>query len=610
MSVPAAASRSALQFAWLHARDFASSHRSLLAWFAVTSLGQTATTVAVVFLIRDFLGGVLLESEGLAASLSAAIGRSAALWGLAGALLAVFLAGGLCMYARQLAQQRLIRLLDLDLMQEVITHVLRLPVAFFNQRHRGDLVESIRQDVAKTRAAVAAMADMVVFGAQAVAYVGSAAVISPRLVLISLPVLLLTGVPGKWFAKRSRLHSVRVRGHGYRLTDLLLQLLEGVRIVKVYGGEAAEIRNSIATARRYFQEAMAATRVRSLGDMLLETIGGLSVAVVTIVGGFEVMAGRLTMPALVASLIALRAAHRPLNGCFARFMDIHGNWASIDQLRKLLLTEPDVRDSPDAIPLSGAIETIQFNHVSFGYDGESNVLTDVSVQFRAGEHVGVVGPSGAGKTTFVSLLARFYDPVAGQILLNGRDLRDYRRADIYRHLALVTQDLFVFGTSVRENIRYGCSGSDDDVVAAAVAAEIHDDILELPQGYDTVLGIGGRLLSAGQIQRVNIARAILKNAPLVVLDEATSHLDSISEARIQAALERLMKGRTTFTIAHRLSTLRRADVIVVLERGRCVGIGTHDALMDRCDLYRELWHAQQMGVASAIHPPSTSLITS
>jgi ABC-type multidrug transport system fused ATPase/permease subunit len=609
MSSPRALSHSALQFAWLRARDFASSHRSLLAWFALTSLGRTATTVAVVFLIRDFLGGVLLESEGFAATLSAAIGRSAALWAIAGTLLVVFFAGGLCMYASQLAQQRLIRLLDLDLIEEVITHLLRLPVAFFNQRHRGDLVESIRQDVAKTRAAVAAMADMVVSGAQTIAYVGSAAVISPRLVLVSLPVLLLTAVPGKRFARRSRLHSVRIRGHGYRLTDLLLQLLDGVRIVKVYGGEAAETQNSIATAKRYFRETMAATRVRALGDMFLETIGGLNVVVVTIVGGFEVMAGRLTMPALVASLIALRAAHGPLNGCFARVMDIHWNWASIDRLRKLLQTEPDIQDAPDAIPFSGSIETIQFKNVSFAYDGGPNVLSDVSAQVRAGQRVGVVGPSGAGKTTLLSLLARFYDPVSGQILINGRDLRDYRRADIYRHLALVTQDLFVFGTSVRENIRYGCSRSDEDVVAAAVAADIHDDILNLPHGYDTVLGIGGRLLSAGQIQRVSIARAILKNAPLVILDEATSHLDSVSEAKIQAALERLMHGRTTFAIAHRLSTLRRADLIVVLERGRCVATGTHDALMDRCDLYRELWHAQQMGTTPAVQA-STAFVTS
>jgi ABC-type multidrug transport system fused ATPase/permease subunit len=261
----------------------------------------------------------------------------------------------------------------------------------------------------------------------------------------------------------------------------------------------------------------------------------------------------------------------------------------------LLQTEPAVQDRADAIPFPEPIVSLQFQNVSFGYDARSRVLTDVSFEVQAGQHVGVVGPSGAGKTTLMSLLARFSDPVEGRILLNGRDLRDYRREDLYRHLALVTQDLFVFATSVRENIRYGLSGATDaEVEQAAVAAEIHDDIVEFPGGYDTVLGVGGRLLSAGQIQRVNIARALLKNAPLVILDEATSNLDSVSETKIQAALERLMKGRTTFTIAHRLSTLRNADLILVIEQGRRVGIGTHDTLLRGCPLYRELWEAQRV----------------
>ena len=201
----------------------------------------------------------------------------------------------------------------------------------------------------------------------------------------------------------------------------------------------------------------------------------------------------------------------------------------------------------------------------------------------------------------MSLLARFYDPVAGRILLNGRDLRDYRLRDLHRHMALVTQDLFVFGTSVRENIRYGSLGATDaEVERAAAAAEIHDDILKLPDQYDTVLGVGGRLLSAGQVQRINVARALLKDAPIVILDEATSNLDSISEVRIQAALERLMRGRTTFTIAHRLSTLRSADLILVVDRGTVVASGSHDALLNTSPLYRELWDTQQLGMKAAV----------
>jgi subfamily B ATP-binding cassette protein MsbA len=584
----------ASRFAKVHGAAFARTHWRLLLWFGTTSLVPIATTVATILLIRDFLAGVLSQPSGLAARLTDALGQTAALWAVVAALLAVFAIGALSMYASQVAKQRLIRLLELELMQKLIAHLLRLPVAYFDQRHRGDLVESIRQDVSKTRAAAAAAVEMVVCSAQAAAYAGSALLISPRLVLLSFPVLLLAAVPGRWFSARMRQRSVGARRHGYRLTDLLLQLFQGIRIVKVYAGEESETRNSIATARRYFDELIAAARVQALGGVILEAFGGLSMVAVIIVGGFEVMDGRLTVPELVAVLVAIRAVHGPLNNWFGHFMEIQRNWASFERLRELLQTEPDVRDRPDAVAFTGPIESIRFENVSFAYGSEPHVLRGVSFEIRAGQHVGVVGPSGAGKTTLMSLLARFYDPVAGRILLNGRDLRDYRLADVHRHLALVTQDPFVFGTTVRENIRYGsAAASVADVERVAAAAEIHEDILRLPEGYETVLGVGGRLLSAGQIQRLNVARALLKDASLVILDEATSNLDSLSETKLQLALERLMAGRTTFTIAHRLSTLRNADLILVLDQGRCVGLAPHEELLETCRLYRDLWEALQ-----------------
>ena len=297
--------------------------------------------------------------------------------------------------------------------------------------------------------------------------------------------------------------------------------------------------------------------------------------------------------------------HGPLSNCLGRFVDVQGNWASLERIQELLQTEPEIRDRPGALPLAEPFESLRFEDVTFGYDATSPVLSGVSFEVRAGQHLGIVGPSGVGKTTLLSLMARFYDPVAGRILLNGRDLRDYRLTDVHRQLALVTQDLFVFGTSVRDNIRYGSmAASDGDVEQAAMAAEIHDDIANLPNGYDTILGVGGRLLSAGQIQRISVARALLKNAQIVMLDEATSNLDSISEIKIQAALERLMRGRTTITIAHRLSTLRHADVILVLERGRIVASGSHDALLGTSPLYRALWGPQRIDVTLPVETTS------
>jgi ABC-type multidrug transport system fused ATPase/permease subunit len=372
----------------------------------------------------------------------------------------------------------------------------------------------------------------------------------------------------------------------------LLQLFQGIRVVKIYAGEELEGRNSLERARRYFNELVAAARTRALEAVILETAGGLSVVLVIVIGGLEVIAGRLSIPSLVAVLVAIRAMHGPLHGCFDRFMEVQANWASLERVHALLRTEPELSDRPDAVALSEPFRSLRFENVSFGYPGSARVLNNVSFEVRAGQQVGIVGPSGTGKSTLLSLVARFYDPVEGTILVNGRDLRDYRIADLHRQLALVTQDLFVFGTSVRENIRYGSiSASDAEVESAAAAAEIHDDIVGLPEGYDTVLGVGGRLLSAGQVQRINIARAMLKNAQVVMLDEATSNLDSISESRIQAALERLLRGRTTLTITHRVATLRRADMILVVDRDAEVMVGDHDTLLRESRVYRQLWHA-------------------
>ena len=588
-------------FAWSQATHFARIHRWLIAGFVSMSLLRIGTTVAAVVLIRDFLASVLSTPTGVAAALTSGLDQSTALLVVAALLLVVFVGGALAAYGAQVAMQKMSRLIELDLMETVITHLLRLPVSFFDQRHRGDLIESVRQDVSKTRAVASSLVEFAVFGAQALAYTAAALWLSPWLVLISLPILALGAAPTLWLVGQMRRRSRQSRRQGYRLTDLLLQLVQGIRVVKIYAGEELETRNSIATARRYFEQLVSATRLKALGDVGLETAGSLSVVTVVVAGGFEIMAGRLSMPSLVATLVAIRAIHGPLNNAFGRFMEGQSNWSSLERIRELLATRPDVRDRAGAVALDEPIATLQFEQVSFGYDPATPVLTGVSFDVRMGQHVGIVGPSGGGKTTLVSLLARFYDPTAGRILLNGRDLRDYRLRDLHRHLALVTQDLFVFGTSVRENIRYGSiTASDADVERAAAAAEIHDDIVKLPQGYDTVLGVGGRLLSAGQIQRINVARALLKDAPVVILDEATSNLDSISEVKIQAALERLMRGKTTFTIAHRLSTLRAADLILVVDRGTVVASGSHEALLGANDLYRALWDTQRVGTTATM----------
>jgi ABC-type multidrug transport system fused ATPase/permease subunit len=588
---------------WAHGWAFCRRHGGLISWFVATSLYRTAGTLASIFLIHTFLTSVLSRPSGVAAWLTDAVGTMGALAGVALALAAVFVTSSIAAVASQTSLQRLVRNFELDLVGRLVSHLLRLDLGFFEATHRGDLVESIRQDVSKSRATVSAAAELVVLGAQAVAYVGAALWLSPRLTLIALVTMLLLASPSRWLSKRMRHSSRALRTRGYRLTDRLLQLFHGIRTVKVYQLEALETRSIVDAARQYQNAQLRGLRTKVVGDALVEAAGNLGVVIVIGVGGLEVMAGRLTTPALVATLVALRAIHGPLNQGFGRMMDILGNWSSLERVHALLDTQPGLQDRADAVAIADGVAALSFDCVSFGYALDRPVLRDVSFEIRRGQHIGIVGPSGAGKTTLLHLAARFYDPIGGAVRLNGRDLRGHRLADWHARVAFVPQDAFVFATTVRENIRCGkLDASDAEVENAARAAGIHDEILQLTQGYDTRLGVGGHTLSAGQAQRIAIARAFLKNADVLLLDEATANLDTLAETKVRAALAALAGGRTTLTVAHRLSTVRGADAIVVLNGGAVVAQGAHDDLMRECGLYRDLWASQFGATHTAVAP--------
>jgi ABC-type multidrug transport system fused ATPase/permease subunit len=281
------------------------------------------------------------------------------------------------------------------------------------------------------------------------------------------------------------------------------------------------------------------------------------------------------------------------------YVDLQVTRPSVARIAAFLATQPEIVDRPAAAPLACPPREIAFDRVSFSY-GDEAVLRDVSFRVRAGETIGVVSPSGGGKSTLLGLLVRFYDARAGSVRFDDRDLRDVRLADLYSMVTLVPQEPFIFATTVRENIRCGRpSATDAEVEEAARAAYLHDEIAALPEGYGTRIGMGGRDLSGGQKQRLCIARALLKNAPILLLDEATSALDSVAEAEVQRAVERLMVGRTSFVVAHRLSTLRNADRILVLDKGSLAGFGPHEALLGDCPLYRTLWETQVSAAARA-----------
>ena len=313
------------------------------------------------------------------------------------------------------------------------------------------------------------------------------------------------------------------------------------------------------------------------------------------VGGYFVMHGDMKLGTLVASTAAARKLYAPAGGLATLYADLVSSYAYFDRIFAVLDLEPVITDAPDAMALGEVRGALSFKRVSFAYGPEVEVLHDLDLDIAPGQSVAFVGPSGSGKTTIAALVARLYDPTAGAITLDGVDLRRIQLKSLRAQIGVVSQETFLLNTTIRENLRYGrADASDDDLVAAAKAAELHDFVSSLPRGYDTVVGESGYALSGGQRQRVAIARAIIRDPKILILDEATSALDSRNEALIQAALEPLRSGRTSLVIAHRLSTVRRADLIVVLNDGRVAEQGRHEELLAGGGLYAGL-HRRQSG---------------
>jgi subfamily B ATP-binding cassette protein MsbA len=545
-----------------------------------------------VLLIREFLGGVLGRESGFARTVADTFGASAVLWAVAGALVVTQIGAAVLAYAAQVTQQRLVAAIELDTMERLINHLLGLSAGFFDRRTHGDLIQTVRQDVSQLRAVAVAAATALLDSLHAAALIVAAAVLSWKLALIAFVLVPVAALPVNVVARRTLTRSFGIRRKGVALFDVLLQLVRAIRIIKVYQGERVESERTVEQARGYFDEVIGMERTRALARVALETLAALSLVTVIIAGGLQVLTGTLGWPELLAFLIAARAAQGPLNNVNTSYMEIQRYGASIAHIAALLAERPDVQDAPNAVAVESAPTRLAVDGVSFAV-ADTPILDNVTFELRAGETLGVAGPSGAGKTTLLNLVARFSDPTRGTVRFDGRDARSLRLADVYRQIAIVAQDPFLFAATVRDNIKCGrADATNEDVEAAARAAEIHDDILAMPDGYDTMVGHGGRSLSRGEAQRVNIARAVLKNAPILLLDEATSSLDSFSEAKVQRAIDRLAAGRMTIAVAHRLSTLRAADRILVLEDGRVAGLGTHNELLATSPVYRRLWEAQ------------------
>jgi subfamily B ATP-binding cassette protein MsbA len=485
-----------------------------------------------------------------------------------------------------------------DLRNALHAHLQKLSLSFYHARRTGNLMSRLTNDFEYLRMALAASTStgvkdgLTLIGSLALAFYASG-----HLALLSLFILPPTGLALAVVGRKMRRSSA---GAQERMGDLNAQLqetLSGVRVVKAFQAEAFEQRRFAAVNEAFTRAYVRMRRVASAARPVSE-VGLVTVAVIMLwLGAREIFEhGGLAPHRFVLFVMALLATVSPTRSLADVNANIQQGVAAADRVFTVLDTAPDIADRPGAVALDGFRDRVRYEAVRFAYDGENPVLDGLDFELRHGEVVALVGSSGAGKSTAMDLLPRFYDPSAGRVTIDGRDLRDVTLVSLRAQLGIVTQETFLFHDTVRANIAYGLSDVPDAAVrAAAEAAYAHDFIARLPEGYATVIGERGVTLSGGERQRIAIARALLKNPPILLLDEATSALDTESERLVQAALERLMRDRTVLVIAHRLSTVQHADRIVVFERGRVAALGGHRELMEQDGLYRRLYELQFAG---------------
>jgi ATP-binding cassette, subfamily B, bacterial MsbA len=571
-------------------------HARLVAGFFLTAIGRSVASILALLTMQWFLSGALdsrsPHRSHLATAIADHLGEGAVIWVAGVGLLGFQVSASLLNYFNLIIQQRLSKIVEIRMMARLIRHLLTLSISYFDKQSQSDIVATIRVDVTQLRVMIAALGSIMVECLLAVGYLVAAVMISSKVALVSLVVIPIAAMPIYLISSRTLRAAFKLRLSGFQLSDIVIEILRGIRVIKIFRAEDTQTRLSVEKGEAFYDNVIEQLKVQKLTAVVNESLSGLLIVAVILYGGSQVMAGHMTWAALLTFMFAIRSVYGPINNMNMKYVEAQSTVASVKRIDEFLKTEPSIAQRPGALPLERAPGMISFDNVSFAY-AERQVLHDLSFSVKAGETIGIVGPSGGGKSTLMSLLVRFYDPTGGTVRFDGHDLRDLRLGDIYDQVSLVTQEPFLFTASVRENIRCGRpDATDAEIEAAARAAFIHDDIMALPSGYESEIGIGGREMSGGQRQRLTVARALLKNAPILLLDEATSALDSVAEKEVQRAIDQLMIGRTTFVIAHRLSTLRKANKLLVLEAGRRVGFDTHEALLGNCLVYKKLWEAQ------------------
>jgi len=498
-----------------------------------------------------------------------------------------------------------------DLRDDLYNAMLRRSAAFFSKHTTGTLLSAIINDIERVQYAMSTV--LAEFLQQFFTFLSVAAVVVVLggnlawVLLLFLPVIIYSS---RKIGSRVRTTTRHGQDKLAEIQNILHETITGNRIVKAFNSEKWEINRFRGAARRLFRANLRSVAATALSSPLMDIVGVVGIALLLLMGRARITHNQMTPGVFVAFITAVFSLYNPVR----KFALFNNNFqqalGASSEIFKFMDIEDEVREKPRAKRLPPFAKTVQFEHVSFSYgiDGhDARVLRDITLEVRRGEIVAIVGSSGSGKSTLVHLIPRFFDATQGRLLVDGYDVRDLTLASLREQVGIVTQETVLFNDTVRNNIAYGQPHvSLKEVEAAARAALAHDFIKALPAGYDEVIGERGIRLSGGERQRIAIARAILKNAPILILDEATSALDSESEALVQSALHNLMSGRTVFVIAHRLSTVRRADRIVVIENGAIADIGSHEDLMTKLGTYRRLYDLQFADFEQKMEPAQPS----
>ena len=557
-------------------------YRKRLVVAVICMIFSGLSNVVVPWLIKDVIDKVLANKDVFTLNLIV-IG-----------ILVLFFARGFFYFGQRYLMSYVGQKIVNDIREALYRHLQTLSLSYFDKRKTGNIMSNLTNDVTALQTAIAA--NLISFVQEAVILVGSLAsmfYLYWKLTLLTLVIVPLVVFTIRFFGSRLRKAGHKVQGKMADITALLEEAISGIRIIRSFNRESFEIKRFVYQNDSNFWALMATTRLTAMLTPFIQFFAAIAVTGIIWYGGMSVIDGQMTAGELIAFLIYAINLANPVRRISEIYGDIQKSLAAADRVFETLDTEPDVKEKDGAIALPAVQGHISFNHVDFSYDAEHPALIDFNLEVNPGEAVALVGPSGAGKSTVANLLPRFYDINGGSLTIDGVDIRDVTFSSLRSQIGLVPQETMLFNATIRENILYGrLDATEDEIIAAAKAANAHDFIMQMPHGYDTIVGDRGSALSGGQRQRIAIARAILKDPRILILDEATSALDTESEKIVQAALERLMEGRTSVVIAHRLSTVRDANKIVVIDHGRIVEEGTHAELLERGGLYAHLYAVQ------------------